>query len=206
MGSLSELLNESGIPSQPGYEHVPSTVTWTRPDFLMFCTSIMGQGRALGELRSQFTDYDCATMIADPSAFALQLGKDTGRQFDMEDVRLDGFDKLKQAMLKLAVTKVNGQLHQVGLDTTVLVSHGPVRYCDPPARIVGRFPKERRAAAVPFVKHSKFSGQREYRFVVEVIGEPKEKVFLMEVTDEIRGLTRPYMKDNLGGGKPILLE
>ena len=187
-GSLSEFLKKSGLPSQVGFGNVSSTVTWARPDFLTFCTSIMADGRGFRELRSQFPDYDCATLIADPSAFALQLGKDIGRQFDMEDVRLNGFDKLRRIMLTRAEITAEGRLLQKGLDTTVLVSHGPVSYCDPPESIVNRLPIERRAAAVPFVKRSKFAGHREYRFVVEVIGEPKEKVFLMEITDELRSL------------------
>ena len=187
-GSLSEILKKSGLPSQVGFENVSSTATWARPDFLMFCTSIMGKGRGFRELRRQFPDYDCATLIADPSAFALQLGKDIGRQFDVEDVRLNGFDKLRRIMLTQAEITSEGRLVQKGLDTTVLVSHGPVSYRDPPERIANRLPIEGRAAAVPFVKRSKFAGHREYRFVVEVIGEPKEKVFLMEITDELRSL------------------
>ena len=187
-GSLGEFLKKSGLPSQVGFENVSTTATWARPDFLMFCTSIMGKGRGFRELRSQFPDYDCATLIADPSAFALQLGKDIGRQFDVEDVRLNGFDKLRRIMLTQADITAEGRLVQKGLDTRVLVSHGPVSYCDPPERIVNRLPIKRRAAMVPFVKRSKFAGHREYRFVVEVIGEPKEKVFLMEITDELRSL------------------
>ena len=148
----------------------------------------MAKGRGFRELRSQFPDYDCATLIADPSVFALQLGKDIGRQFDVEDVRLNGFDKLRRMRLTQAEITAEGRLLQKGLDTTVLVSHGPVSYCGPPERIVNLLPIERRAAAVPFVKRSKFAGHWEYRFVVEVIGEPKEKVFLMEITDELRSL------------------
>ena len=45
---------------------------------------------------------------------------------------------------------------------------------------------------VPFVKRRKFAGQREYRFVVEVIDEPKEKEFVMEITDELRSLAHTY--------------
>ncbi len=41
---------------------------------------------------------------------------------------------------------------------------------------------------IPFVKRRTYAGQQEYRFVVEVIGEPKEMEFLMEITDELRSL------------------
>ena len=114
-GSLSEFLRESGLRSQVGFENVSSTVTWAKSDFLMFCTSIMAKGRGLRELLSQFSDYDCATLIADPSTFALQLGKDIGRLFDVEDVRLSGFDKLRQIMLTQAEITAEGRLLQQGL-------------------------------------------------------------------------------------------
>ena len=187
-GSLSEFLQKSGLSPQPGYEHVRSTVTWTRPDFLMFCTSIIAEGRDFRELQSQFPDYDSATLIPDASAFVMQLGQDIGRQFDPQNVRLSGFDKLKRIALTQAQITADGRLLQRGLDTTVLVSHGPVSYCEPPERIVNRLPIETRGEAIPFVKRRKFAGHREYRFVVEVIGEPREKVFLLEITDELRSL------------------
>ena len=41
---------------------------------------------------------------------------------------------------------------------------------------------------VPFVKRNKYAGQREYRFVVEVIGEPEEKLLLMEISDQLLSL------------------
>ncbi|MCE2465993.1 MAG: hypothetical protein J4G01_07980 [Dehalococcoidia bacterium] len=109
-GSLSEFLQKSGLPSQVGSENVSSTVTWARPDFLMFCTSIMAEGRDLRELRSQFHDYGCVTLIPDPSAFAMQLGKDIGRQFDLESVQLSGFDKLKRLVLTQAQITAEGRL------------------------------------------------------------------------------------------------
>ena len=140
MISLSEFLRESGLSSQPGYEYVSSAVTWARPDFLMFCTSIIGEGRGFRDLRSQFTDYDCATLIADPSAFAMQLGKHIGRQFDRISVRLDAFDMIRQMKLSEAEITTGGHLIRKGLDTAVLVVHGPVTYRDRPETIVNRFP------------------------------------------------------------------
>lgn len=49
---------------------------------------------------------------------------------------------------------------------------------------------ERLGKAIPFVKRRKYAGQPEYRFVVEIIGEPTGKVLLMEITDELRNLAR----------------
>ena len=172
-------------PSQSWFENVSSTVTWARTDFLMFFTSIMLRGRGFGDLRSQFPDYDCATFIPDPSAFTMQLGKDIGKQFDIENVRLTGLDMIRRMMPTQAEITTQGRLLQKGLDTIGLVSHGSVIYCDSPERIINRFPIERRGEGIPFVKRCKFAGQREYRLVVEIIGEPKKAEFLMEITDEL---------------------
>lgn len=187
-GSLSDFLKKNRLPSRPGFESVSSTVTWARPDFLTYCTSIASEVRGHRELRHQFPNYDCATLIADPSAFALQLGKDVGGQLNEEEVRLSVIDNLKQKMLTQAEITAEGRLLKRGLDTMVLVSHGPVRYCDSPEKIVNRFHMERRGEVVPFVKRSKFAGHREYRFVVEVIGELTQKLVLIEITDELRRL------------------
>ncbi len=191
-GSLREFRKKNGLSSEPWHDNVSSTVTWARRDFLMFCTSLAPQYGGFGTLKGQFPDYDSATLIADPSAFAMQLGKDIGKQFDMENVRLDSFDALRRMQLSEVTISAEGHLLHKGVDTVVYVSHGPVAYCDPPEEVINRYPIARRAEVVPFVKRSKFAGQREYRFVIEVIGEPEEAEFLIEVTDELRSLTCPY--------------
>ena len=191
-GSFSEFCKKNGVPSQPWFENVSSTVTWARDDFLMLCASVTPEVGSFGELRRQFPDYDCATLIPDASAFAMQLGKDIGKNFDMNNVRLNVFDMIRRMKLSEVEITAQGRLLQEGLDTVILVLHGPVTYCDPPEKLINRLPIERRAEAVPFVKRGEFAGQREYRFVVEVIGEPEETEFLMEVTDELRSFTCPY--------------
>ena len=191
-GSPSEFRVKNGLPSQPGFENAFSSVTWAVPDFLMFCTSVVPAGGGVGSLRSEFPDRECATFISDPSAFAMLLGKHVGEQFDTENVRLNEFDMIRRMMLTQAEITTHGRLLQKGLDAIVLVSHGHVTYCDPPESVINRFPIESRGEVVPFVKRCKFAAQREYRFVVDVIGEPKETEFLMEITDELRSLADTY--------------
>ena len=193
-GTLREFCKKNGIPSQLWSDNVSTTVTWERSDFLMFCTSVLRQGRGLGELRSQFPDYDCATVIPNPSAFAMQLGRDIGGKIDLKDVEVRGFERIRQMMLSQAQITTEGHLIKKGLDTVVLVSHGPVTYCDPPERIINRFPIELRGEVVPFVKRGRFARQHEYRFMVDLIGESKCKRFSMEVSDELRSLTRPFIR------------
>ena len=191
-GWLHDFCVKNGVSPQPWFDQVSSTVTWARADFLMFCTSASKEGRDLGGLRGRFPDYDCATVIPDPSAFAMQLGKDVANQFNLEEVRLSVFDKIKRMKLSEAEITMEGHVLRKGLDAVVSVSHGPVMYCDPPEKFVNRFPIETRGEVVPFVKRGDFSGDGEYRFVVDVIGEPQETEFLMEITDELRSLTHAF--------------
>ena len=107
----------------------------------------------------------------------------------MENVLLNDFDRLWQMMLPQAEITPQGHLPKRGLDSVISVFHRPITYCDPPEEIISRFPLERQGDLVPFAKRCEFEGQRECRFVVEVIGEPKETEFLMEITDELRSLT-----------------
>ena len=191
-GPFSEICESNGVPSKPWFKYVSSTVTWKRPDILMFCTSALRETQSFGELQSQFPNYDCATLIPDPSKFAMQLGKDVGSKLDMANVHLSGLDRIKQVMLPQAEIITKDRRLKKESDTVVLVSHGPVSYCDPPERIVNHFPIEQCGEVVPFVKRGKFAGHHEYRFAIEVIGEPEDKTFQMEITDELRSLTRPY--------------
>ena len=188
-GSPTDFRKKNDLALLPGFESMSAEVTWARSVFLMFCTSVTPEGRGMGELVTQFPDYDCATFSPEPSAFAMQLGKEVGRQFDMENVRLNGFDRLRRIYLTQAEITPQGHLPKRRLDAIISVFHGPVTYCDPPEEIINRFPLERRGDLVSFAKRCEFEGQREYRFVVEVIGEPKETEFLMEITDELRSLT-----------------
>ena len=188
-GWLLDFCVKNGVSPQPWFEQVSSTVTWARADFLMFCTSALKEGRALAGLRDRFPDYDCATVIPDPSAFAMQLGKGVATQFNMEQVQLSVFDKIRRMKLSEAEITREGSLLRKGLDALVSVYHGPVMYCDPPEKIVNCYPVERRGEVVPFVKRGDFAGDWEYRFVVDVMGEPEESEFLMEITDELRSLT-----------------
>jgi len=95
-GPFSEICESNGVPSKPWFKYVSSTVTWKRPDILMFCTSALRETQSFGELQSQFPNYDCATLIPDPSKFAMQLGKDVGSKLDMANVHLSGLDRIKQ--------------------------------------------------------------------------------------------------------------
>ena len=146
---------------------------------------------AWGTFGTGFPNYDCATFIPDPSAFAMQLGKDVAMQIGKNagmELKLNAVDLIIQSAVRNQTTVTTPDGLRIQLDTRVLVTHGPIAYCDPPERIINRFPVESRQEVIPFVKRGKYAGQREYRFVVNVIGEPQNSEFLMEITDELRSL------------------
>jgi len=149
----------------------------------MFCASVMPVIGSIREIQHQFPDYNCATFISDPSTFAMQLGKDFGKQCDMQQVRLSSVDR----MVNL--------LGLQGIDTVVKVTHGPVIYCASAEEreIVNRVPVERQTMVISFAKRREYAGQRECRFVVEVIGEPIETKFVLEITNELRRMTYPIL-------------
>ena len=203
-GSFREFCQKNGLSAPAGSEMATATVSWARNDFLMFCTSVAPEGPGLGDPRSPFPDYDCATFIPDPSAFAMQLGKDIGKHLDVKNLRLNALDMIiRRLAVNQAELTSQGRLLQKGLDTRVLVTHGPIAYCDPPEGIINRFPVERRGEVIPFVKRCQYAGQREYRFVVEVIGEPKEPYFLMEITDELRRLAYSCPSGSVPGTRDL---
>ena len=90
-------------------------LTFARGDCWMFCTSVKpateGQGR---QLRRRFSkDYDCATVIADASEFAAELGVTFGTHVSDTDLRFSGLDNLARYSLT----------HELG-ERVVWVYHG----------------------------------------------------------------------------------
>ena len=174
----------------PGSEHAIITATWGTNGFWMFCTSAIPQTeREFERLRGEFPEYPCVTSIQNPSAFAMQLGKDFGKQFDANDVRFDGLDTVRQFGLSVK-----------GLDRVVNVVHGPIIYLDQSEDFIRRFPKHEQGAVIPFVKRMKFEGQQEYRFTVKVLGNPKNQEVFLNLSDELRRLARlcPDLMDLAG--------
>ena len=178
---LDHFCRSYNVRPSTGFENASASVTWATTGFWMFCTSRKPRTTwDFEKLRSEF-DYRYATVIPNPSAFAMQLGKDFGRQLNVHDVRYSGIQVLQNTLLSLQ-----------DLDSVVHVSHGQVTYTDRADRFVRQFGKTEKGNVLPFVKRKCFEGQQEYRFVVQVGGEPKREEFFMGISDELRGLTRPY--------------
>lgn len=79
----------------------------------------------------------------------------------------------------------------MGFRPLVVVDHGPVTYMDSPSGVIEKFPKADWGLVTPFVKRTRFSGQKEYRFVISIGGSggPKERSLDVTVTEELRALT-----------------
>ena len=108
-------------------------------------------------------DYDAATLVEDPSRFARQLGSDFGNSVQSSDVKAPGptwWMTMPQ----------------------VFVDHGPVVYTESSSVVIERFPSESRELIMPFVKRRRFADQREYRFVISILGlgDPKGLTRLIE--------------------------
>ena len=172
---MSTFQKETGQELVQGAEHVSVKLTY-EAECWMFCASIvpkLNTSREMEKLRESLdVTYDCWTSITNPSEFAKQLGIDFGNSF-----------------------KPN-LLHQPGpiwwqLKPVVFVKHGPVIYTDQVSKEIERFPKDMYGTVTPFIKRSRFSNQKEYRFVISLLvnAEPKEETLYLNVTDDLRRLT-----------------
>ena len=143
----------------------------------LFCTSIQpADDEQMTALAQRFPDYDCATMIDDPSEFAVQLGLDFGRLVRHEVVHLDTLVQLvRQRTRPLGLSVVN-------------VYHGPVFYPSDPAAFLNQYPDELRGQVLPFVKNKEFEEDQEYRFAVSVFGIPSSQIVRFPTSNEIRAL------------------
>ncbi len=173
---MATFQKETGQELMWGAELVSVTLTHVAQCW-MFCTSIVPKlktSREMEELRDSLdVSYDCWTSITNPSEFAKQLGIDFGNSFKPNLVYHPG-----PAWWQLC--------------PFVYVKHGPVIYTDQIPKEIERFPKEMHGTVTPFIKRSKFSNQKEYRFVISLLGNarPKEEILLLNVTGELRRLTR----------------
>ena len=152
----------------------------------MFCGSIRPEtdweleGMCRELRRAHFPDYDCVTTISNPSEFARQLGIDVG-SVNHASVKLNQLEYWKRQLLRL---------RRDPFRRVVFVHHGPVIYRDTPYSFIERFSENERGLVAQFVKRTKFAGQREYRFIVSIGGEPTDQALLLDVSDALRSLVK----------------
>ena len=170
---LATFQREAGQIPISGAHHV-RTIFTHRKECWVLCSSIAPTSLTGmdGMRMSVCQGYDAATLIADPSQFAKQLGIDFGSVLRPSDV--EGPGRILWEWRPL-----------------VLVDHGPVEYAKSPSDVIERFPKESWGIVAPFVKRTHFSEQNEYRFVISIggLGGPKEQSLDVNITKELRALT-----------------
>lgn len=164
-------------------------LTYGTGGFWILCTSVEPEtSQDFERLRREFAQYDCATIIPDPSEFALQLGKDFEQQHGDEAVRSDAVAILRLAKIAQGFIKAGAPVPEA----VVYVRHGHVVYSDEPADIIECYPERFRSVVLPFVKRTKFAEEKEYRFTVSLGGEPKRQRIWVDVSDKLRCLVAPY--------------
>ena len=171
---------------------VTSTVMFASPEEpWIYCTSIAPvNSRETAQLRARFPRYDTATRIADPETFAVQLGIDFAIYVDTSrDVVISPVFEYAYSLSRVTTGLWEGERQ---VDKFVHVYHGPVHYEDDSGVLhdledVLRIGEAREAW---FTKNPHFSDEREYRFALSVVGgRPREDIFDLAVSDEMRRLT-----------------
>ena len=165
---------EAGQTPLPGAHHAQISSTYRRECWIL-CTSIAPTSltRINSMQASVCRGYDATTLIANPSQFAKQLGIDFGNA------------------CRTSAVKGPGQAWWMLLPR-IVVDHGPVLYTESTSDVIEQFPNSIWGLVMPFVKRTRFSDQKEYRFVISIggPGDPKERTLDLIITEELRALTR----------------
>ena len=159
----------------------------------VYCTSIAPTWsydvRALRREFAESKGSDAAiTAIEKPDQFARQLGIELALGVEV------GWDAAEDNMTgplgPLLARLWCGLDPVLSVETVVRVSHGPVHYEDRSLVIEAQSDmptmEELRAC---FTKRMEFSGQREYRFALQVAGGPLRKAIYIETSGELLRLT-----------------
>ena len=127
-------------------------------------------------LKSLGDDYDCVTTIKSPREFARQLAMTAARQIGPRG---------PTAAYTHPFTK-----HETK-HSSMSVFHGQIAYVDNPHAYVSNAPNdfERMLRAV-FFKHTRYAGQREYRFAIWSATEPHEVIVDLQATPEMLSQVR----------------
>lgn len=167
----------------------------------VYCTSMSPtNSREEMDLRTRFPKYDELTVIEDPESFAMQLGIDFAISLDKsKHVELGPNGEATYERSSYTVRLWEGE-HRV--DKVIRVYHGPVVYEDQSGvlRSDDDFVDFSMVPKVWFTKKTRFSGEREYRFAVSTLGEPRMDTFKLEISDELRALaTKPDRRFRVAG-------
>ncbi len=177
-----ESLNWNSFSNNPS-----GKITWARNNFWLYCASIdpnINYTRKK-QMKHLSPSYNFMTKIKEPSEFAKQLGRDFGKQIELD--RDLGCDSPGWHTILTKQSKSLG-------DYFVTVDHGPVIYLDDDKieRLFNDYSKQHWGSIVPFVKRKEYNKQREYRFLISVQSHsPNQNTFYLKVSDELKSLMVP---------------
>ena len=162
----------------------------------VYCASHLSSYHTSRNLKAKFSDeydYDAATEIQDVDAFAMWLGIDFALRIDKDEhLKLEVLDTL--VYWKNSYSTNLGQKEGVqNIDTVVHVYHGPVHYEDESGVIATNddWTDIHGAVRAYFTKRTEFSDQSEYRFAVSTPGTPRDEIFELDISEDLRQLTSP---------------
>ena len=168
----------------------PSREPW------VYCASHLSSYRASQNLKANFSgeyDYDAATEINDVDIFAKWLGIDFALQIDKDKhLKLEVLDRIAYRANSYSTDLWQTEGVQ-NIDTLVYVYHGPVQYEDESGVIAtdDDLADIHGTVRACFTKRTEFADQSEYRFAVLMPGTPRDEVFWLDVSEELRQLTSP---------------
>ena len=171
--SHTEFCTRHGVPSIPGGCQVATTVTYKTEDTsFIYCMSVIG-----GKI---YCKYDSASVISDVSQFATQLGVEFARRIGERSCATTSWHNVLPELARV----------KSGCDKIAHVYHGLVVYDDEPGeRIFSEFDELSRGTATAFFKRREFKKQKEYRFVLSLVGKsPTQQTTYLQITPELRSL------------------
>ena len=164
----------------------------------VYCTSIRPQSelelkkleRGFSSGREEDIEYDTITEIQDPNAFAIQLGIDFAIILDKSKNIVEDARSIIASAYRNVTRKVWKNSRPI--DKVVHVYHGPVIYEDRTDVVNDKefFSNTPNWPKFCFRKRTSFSEQMEYRFALSTFGKPREDVFFLKVSDELKCVTR----------------
>lgn len=162
----------------------------------VYCASHLPPHREYREIKFKFSNeygYDAATEIKDVDAFAMWLGTDFALQIDKDKhLKLEILDMWKY-WESSCFTDLGKQEGVQNIDTVVWVHHGPVHYENESGVIAtdDDLMDIHGGVRACFTKRTEFEDQSEYRFAVSTPGTPRDEIFKLDISDDLRQLTSP---------------
>ena len=152
----------------------------------IFCTSIEPTNDSEWALWRETleSDYDHVSYIHRPREFARALGSMVAEQLGAQGNQ----SPLTHSFMGEVIARTN--------HTMQMIIHGPVIYVDDVYTLINEVASPLEKMFLPlFAKETRFSSQREYRFVIWTEMEPTRKKVLLDATPTMTGIMQEYVRE-----------